>query len=605
MMLERHNNRRPESLRWSTSTTGRKDSRSSSGGGGVISKVLGSFRQKRREEKEKKQRLAEEQRQEWIANFKITHHPDRPRVDKRTREQLSNTEYAAKIYEMQGRNLKHDEPSHEEKKKKSTTRPSLRINVPNFNNSADSPKGTTHSPPLDFRYPSYEKGISPQGDQASSRERSSRGRASSSLVSPGAITIKVFRASTINHGLTKSDERIYKSEEGPILPRRAFDLSESTARQVRRDSGYSRQSNLTDRQSKGRGARNTSSTPPYIEPNQTGPGLILNSSPQPAARPPTVVLEDSDRSSRAPSSSPEPKPKPKTCVMPGCDAPLKTYLEREQNVCFDCRMEYRQSTFDAANRSTRLPAVAEADLETLQALVGGDAKVGITEIQKGPTRIVNSIFNWKLEAPPPGKRRDFPRPQQRNEDQRDISKQISAWSFSTSGQSQQHIGFQDSSWLSSSQETLGAKPQPRPIDERGEEHDSLRTRHRSSGSWTSASPPSGSSSDEDEDEESTSPISESQDEDEDHPYIAPLVYEIKKNNNRPSVVQLERPRQRQQTPPPSRDTVLYQAIDDIIDCYTKADATDAELAERRKTDAISSYYERTPEEVEMRRRGFI
>ncbi|KAI1096956.1 hypothetical protein F5B19DRAFT_14428 [Rostrohypoxylon terebratum] len=51
-----------------------------------------------------------------------------------------------------------------------------------------------------------------------------------------------------------------------------------------------------------------------------------------------------------------------------------------------------------------------------------------------------------------------------------------------------------------------------------------------------------------------------------------------------------------------RDTLLYEQIEDIIDCYTMGDK---EENDRRKADNIASFFSKEPEAIQMRRKGFI
>ncbi|KAI1214848.1 uncharacterized protein F4807DRAFT_10114 [Annulohypoxylon truncatum] len=62
---------------------------------------------------------------------------------------------------------------------------------------------------------------------------------------------------------------------------------------------------------------------------------------------------------------------------------------------------------------------------------------------------------------------------------------------------------------------------------------------------------------------------------------------------------------KQEKAPPSRDTILYREIEDIIDCYTMGGDGSDEENERRKADNIASFFSKEPEAVWMRKKGFI
>ncbi|KAI0898044.1 hypothetical protein F4806DRAFT_388220 [Annulohypoxylon nitens] len=72
------------------------------------------------------------------------------------------------------------------------------------------------------------------------------------------------------------------------------------------------------------------------------------------------------------------------------------------------------------------------------------------------------------------------------------------------------------------------------------------------------------------------------------------------NKGRPSSQLIAVRQERPQLAP--RDTVLYEQIEDIIDCYTMGGS---EENDRRKAENIASFFSKEPDAIQMRRKGFI
>ncbi|KAI1776365.1 hypothetical protein F4818DRAFT_440732 [Hypoxylon cercidicola] len=664
---------------------------------GVFSKVLGSFRHKLHDEKHKSEELAKQQQQgdDWIANYKITHRPDRPRVDKRGTKERSNLEYAAEIHRMQERSQRHYELNHPGSRSMDRSIPPptpplppqqiVQASMPNFSYSPGSPRYNMGSPPpLPSSPPTpYDKmEWPPPGDRAPMKGHS---RAPSEPLSP-AMTIQVYRASLVDRStslpLSTDHDRDHGHghDQGPLLSRKVYDPNETYAKRAMRDSGYARKASWTsstDSQTVHRKAPSTN-----LHSTAAISNLPLTSSPtsyaSPAApKPPRRAVRSVDAPRAfplSPSSYRKPFPEPKTCVMPGCAAPLLSDLDREQNVCAPCRKEYRLSTFDAAATSTNPQpgAPAASDLATLRALVGGgdnnnnnnNSKTRTTALDRAaPARLVNKISSnfradpFKLQPAPPGRKRRQRHPRISAEDKtggaaaRHHQQPVSAWSASTasgSGSGSQHVAYQDRRLFSASRKTSDAQPTPTPASGGGAAAalydayltESPRSSGSGSGSWTSESPPRSGS--DNSDAASLSPLSEplddadlrvaplapvacragetktetaesenGQDDSACRPlHVAPLAPLAPRKAGAGGVRVLPPPppaqRRSRSRSRPSRDTVLYQAIDDIIDSYTQTDVElEAAESERRRADAVASYYEREPEAVEMRKKGFF
>ncbi|KAI1375216.1 hypothetical protein F4677DRAFT_144266 [Hypoxylon crocopeplum] len=642
------------------------------GSGGVVSRVLGSLRHRRHEEKEKAH-----QRRGRTTSFRGTHRPDRPHVDKRTKEPLSDAEYAGEIERMQERSQRHYELSNLTRPwtPPPSPPPKLQTSMPNFSYSSKSPKGTRESPTTPtFSHTQWQL----QGDRAPrappSRGRTSLGsRAPSSPVSPGAVTIQVYRESIIDRGLPlrrvaeeASSECELEDEPLPLLPRKAFNPNESLTRRTLRRSGNSSvmkrhipklqvNTNLN--------AVQEPTTPIYTDLDVTAPGQLLNSSPTSPSRP-RAATPSGNRNSRGRS----PEPSLRMCVMPGCNEALITDDDREQNVCADCRKEYRQSTWDEVSDKEQPPAVKDADLETLRALVG-DAVFNITETkEKGSERPVDGDGNsgkarekeFKLQpAPRIIERRRQPQRDRRpppagsqsscdedNDDSKSRRKSSSTKGGTTrktsnplsSSSRNQHTNFQEALWTpplpppqqQQQQHHKKSPPRAKPVmnDEEtllikegtgteGSECGPSRTGSPPSGgeSWTTDVRAAESSSDDDAnslqnsgwagrnvlkvDGAASLVKSDSNSNSDSNSQGNKESKESKESNDstRPASVRITRQA--------SRDTVLYQEIDEIIDCYTMIAEMGVEENARRKAEAVASFFATEPIEVEMRRKGFI
>ncbi|KAI4867226.1 hypothetical protein F4820DRAFT_468046 [Hypoxylon rubiginosum] len=475
MVREKQDTQRPGTPRLrpcsNTSRNSHAASESGTGSKGVFSKVIGSLRNKHHGEKRKTDGSEKQQQQDesWTANYKITHHPDRPRIDKRSAKERTEREYANEIHRMQKRSQLHYELDHDGSRSmdrsmdrstdRSMTPPrplpppqqTVQTSTPNYSpmSRMGSQPSSPYSPPTASDKPQW----SPSGDRGPMQRHN---RVPSEPLSPGTMTIQVYRGSLVDRQASRPCSAEPEHGQGPLLPRKVYDPNESYAKQALRDSGYARKaSSSSNSTADSQAANNTvhrkapsanlhSTAAAFSIPRTSSP-ISYNSPatpPQRAVRSlenthsttstriyspsrPSTSSPYNSSSSKGKKPAPAP-PKTKTCVMPGCAAPLLTDLDREQNVCAPCRKEYRQSTFDAAAATTTdaapPPAPLAADLATLRALVGGLDNVDgggssgnntrVTALERGPpARLVNKATSnfradpFKLQPAPPGKRR--------------------------------------------------------------------------------------------------------------------------------------------------------------------------------------------------------
>ncbi|OTA67409.1 hypothetical protein K449DRAFT_215304 [Hypoxylon sp. EC38] len=600
MVHEDHHDRSTGSDGRKGSNANRQHNSGSNNNGSVLSRVLGSFRQKHQEDK-KISSQSKGQQEDWITNYKRTHHPDRPLVDKRTRTILPDDEYADRIERMQERNQRYYGLND-----RSPTSPPLQANVPNFSYSSTSVKGMKGSPlSPDFPRTGWQ---SVDGALSTSRDRTLR-----SPVSPKIVPILSSPEGDLGRG--RIVRHIARTRPEYLLPKKIYDGDESSAESSPRESLHEKERSSADFP-EAETVRREPRSPVHSYINSSPPSLIRDSSlassliSQEIATPVTPV----DQSSNPNFAPQEP---PRTCPWAGCDAILITEQEKTDNLCADCHeaLYPRQSAFFGSDDKPK-PEVDEAQLEALHALLGTRIDVAkdvhVDEIRGRTARLVSSRFTmngFKLQPAPPGKnRRPALGPRQNEANRGGFARQISP---STSAYGN-HIGFQDARWFPSPQlqKTPNTKPRPKakaaeePSRELpGSQYSISSQDSNDSDSWTTDPYTTESSSDNDRALHHREPGPKNKD----TGAIANIASTSRnekqgnKGNPKPGL----QPARREKHHRPSRDTVLYREIEEIIDCYITADDMDAEYNERRKADAIASYYEKEPEAVEMRRKGFI
>ncbi|KAI1648118.1 uncharacterized protein F4817DRAFT_73478 [Daldinia loculata] len=605
MVREHHRHRSAGSARKSSFTTSLR--RNSSGG--FLSRVLGSFRHKHHEEKEKKTSAQDKgERQDWMANYKGTHHPDRPHVDKRTQEMVSDEEYAARLGWIR-KMSDHGGPSQGP--------------VPNFSYSSTSPR----SHRMSSVSPTFNKTGQSFRDWAQSRETATTKPVLASPVLPGVGMIRIYNASAL--------------DRGPII--RYSEGSE------KRGSPPPRKISTTSQPSKRRGSRGS-----MLGEKRTAADIeitkLLNREPK------TPIYNGSSTSEHAPglilNSSPDSPIAPQTCPWRGCHAVLSIAQEKEDNLCTRCREALfpRESAFFDPSP----PVIQDTHLETLHALTGSPTTTNAGDIQ---TRTIrrrpagldkrSSTGSFKLLPAPRGKRRHIAEARRRAGDDDDGDDEGSdsgsgsekesgnetdgsVWSpFSPDRKQQTSPGIQDAGPFSPLNEGIfGTSPRAlgirfdggvekdgsRHVDENSDKEEkeeeeaeppSPHTKPPSDKSWTTEMYSTSSSSN-----GLMSPYSHPDMEITRDLYPPPLIARIQSGERGP---QPRRPSRVFR----SRDTLLYREIEDIIDCYAYPEETETKTGtgtgtdiaeqERHKADAVASYFpdEAEAEAEDMRRRGFI
>ncbi|KAI1074156.1 hypothetical protein F5B20DRAFT_469695 [Whalleya microplaca] len=456
--------------------------------GNVVARVLGSFRHKPSSRYSDQQTHThthtpsqaekKDSNSSWVANYKPTHYPDRPRVDKRTRTRLTDEEYAARIQKMQDRNQRY----YDDMSSSRRHRPSLQTNVPNFSYSSRSPKSNRDSPPPPFsktdwlpaaaetagQHQDWEHdhdvdqdpvpGLESKGSSFASAE--SRSSARSSACSPSACTVKIYRQASVDHGISVRETM---NCDKP-LPSKAFNPNEP----------YPATPAPPQKHPSRRRTRKRSSSMPRIETIRESTTSVYNVSDEYDDEPPPLTPSSPDLVSSASTthSSPSipslatPLTSPagaRVCPMPGCGVVLLTDADRTHNLCADCRtLQPRESTFYPVavgeyEEEEVSPVVAQANLKKFQSLGRGrvslvDHTPVVTEARRSAqlaskfnnSNNSNSNSNsspqqdFKLQAAPKGgKKKQTAVPARRAPPQ--------ARKFAESDYSR-HIGFQMKVW---------------------------------------------------------------------------------------------------------------------------------------------------------------
>ncbi|KAI1477906.1 hypothetical protein F4774DRAFT_426910 [Daldinia eschscholtzii] len=648
MVHEHHRHRSVGSPRKSSFSTGLRRNSSAS----LLSRVLGSFRRKSHEGKEKKTssagKVKEDHQRDWIG----THHPDRPCIDKRTQEMVSDEEYAAQIRRMQERSQRHYGLSDDHGRTPQSP-------VPNFSYSSMSPRSNRISS-LTSTY--TEPRWLPEEDRPPPKDNAAADFVLSSPVSPSTRTIQIFNASALDRGpiIRYSDE---SNRRVSPLPEKSSSFVTQPS-EGRRSSGGSKNNNRTVvdidiSQLLNREPKTSISNPSLT--SEFAPGLILNSSPTLPSRTPSTSAANTNS-----PVSPSPSP-PRTCPWRGCHVILTTAKEKKDNLCTRCYESLcpRESAFFGPSPPS---TVQDTHLETLQALVGATAGAdeeyayatagSTTHRQHARFDRRFSVGSFKLLPAPRGKRRQIFEARQRagkggdNGNNSDSSEKESGnesdgsiWSTSLSARAAHHHHLYplnlnpqtQTQTQTQAQDTISPIPPLRRSSSFGHtsqptnphllNNDGEADKPPSDNSWTtdtrasSLSSHSGSSS-------FNGPVSPYSDP-ETHAtrdlYPSPLIARVQSIDQTQAQAQVhvfEPPfppplplRQQQQQRQsgiyhPSRDTLLYREIEDIIDCYAGTQQHNAGTAglgrSKPDVDAIASLFtDDDAEALEMKRKGFI
>ncbi|KAI2608827.1 uncharacterized protein GGS25DRAFT_292713 [Hypoxylon fragiforme] len=443
----------------------------SSNSGGVVLRVLDSFRSSRRNDEKKVASLPPvqlSQQGDWQANYQVTHRPDRPLVDKRSKEPLPDSAYAAELLRMQdknreqytghnGRDLDKTAPPRTGPPAEVTPLPASMLNtapVRNFSYSVQSPKGTRDSlptPSLPLAAPEWlpRDNITQEKGKAVQWQDHARARHPSTPPSPKAVTIQVYHKESADHGPAGRGSVTHGSvnhgsvdsgsiDRGPIV-RRATAIAAAAAAEKEEEregpSNLPRKISESDHQAKverrhswrvrherrgisvnPKDVSRKSRTPSYGDPGAVRPGLILNSSPTLS----TYSSTEHETTSTSEAAI-------RTCPWPGCNTVLTTTKERTDNICASCHdaLYPRESAFFGTHDITRPQSPKEDDVNALRTLVsiknhsysndnGNNKETSNTKAPERPNRSGSrvprrvdsgySMDDFKLEPAPRGKR---------------------------------------------------------------------------------------------------------------------------------------------------------------------------------------------------------
>ncbi|KAK6951868.1 hypothetical protein Daesc_006393 [Daldinia eschscholtzii] len=641
MVHEHHRHRSVGSPRKSSFSTGLRRNSSAS----LLSRVLGSFRRKSHEGKGKKTSSAgkgkEDHQRDWIANYKGTHHPDRPRVDKRTQEMMSDEEYAAQIRRMQERSQRHYGLSDDHGRTPQSP-------VPNFSYSSMSPRSNR----ISSLTPTYtEPRWLPEEDRPPPKDNAIADFVLSSPVSPSTRTIQIFNASALDRGpiIRYSDE---SNRRVSPLPEKTSSFATQPS-EGRRSSGGSKinrtavdidMSQLLNRKPK----TSISSPSPTSE---FAPGLILNSSPTLAPRTPSTSAANTN-SPLSPSPSP-----PRTCPWRGCHVILTTAREKKDNLCTRCYESLcpRESAFFGPSPPS---TVQDTHLETLQALVGATAGTdeeyayatagSTTHRQHARFDRRFSVGSFKLLPAPRGKRRQVFEARQRagsggsssdgSDKESGNESDGSIWSTSLSARAAHHHHHLypplnlnlNPQTQTQAQDTISPIPPLRrsssfghisqPTNPRLLNNEEEADKPPTDNSWTTDTRASSLSSSSSSFNGPVSPYSDPDIHATRDLYPSPLIARVQSTDQTQAQVHVFEPplplplrQQKQQQPQsgiylPSRDTLLYREIEDIINCYAGTQhiaGTAGREPSKPDVDAIASLFTDDTEALEMKRKGFI
>ncbi|KAI0801675.1 hypothetical protein GGR55DRAFT_692428 [Xylaria sp. FL0064] len=346
-----------------------------SSGGGVLSRVLGSFR------RYSQQGDAKDNNKEdtaWIDNYKITHRPDRPRRDKLEGLKSRNS---ADVLGQLNRIWRHNRRMLEEKKRQRAARErALAAEFARLNAQDEMDRDEERS---------QQRGAEIDNN-AQLPSRSTYAPSSPSTISD-RMTIKVglevqkteerskpggFRMSL--EGIRTGGQQESENDTLPLLPPRSF--APSTAPPPRPGPVRKRHTrSLSRTPSQRTPLPNTMQAPSarakalretlYINTDQVStPSLQLS---------PLTPIEDVSDNQGSHRKFPSTKPRgTKTCPMPLCGRPLVTKIDRQHNLCADCRSELqpRQSIFtsDVINPFPRSYSPPYAEFSTHPPLIPDD-----------------------------------------------------------------------------------------------------------------------------------------------------------------------------------------------------------------------------------------
>ncbi|KAI1429557.1 hypothetical protein F5Y12DRAFT_411477 [Xylaria sp. FL1777] len=360
----------------------------SNGGGGVLSRVLGSFR---RHSHNGDDTANNKEDPNWAQNYKITHRPDRPRQDKREALKSRNSVY---VLGQLNRIWRHNKKMVEEKKRERRARErALAAEFAHLSSQDQMDRDDQRDQQRDTRGSSIDHESQLPGlqtDLASNfrlkalpseltrnewradHHRRSTYPPSSPSASSDRMTIRVGLELQSSEGVETGGHSYAHETPPPPLPLLApmtftpltvplRPASASISSAPRGPSARKRQTRSLSRSPSQRTPLANAMQAPdarskalretmklYINTDQDSTPSLVNSSPVSEQASPLTPIEDvSDEGGLHRKFLPADPQQAKACPMPLCGSLLLTAVDREQNLCAECRsdLQPRQSIF--------------------------------------------------------------------------------------------------------------------------------------------------------------------------------------------------------------------------------------------------------------------
>ncbi|KAI5865532.1 hypothetical protein GGS23DRAFT_431826 [Durotheca rogersii] len=418
---------------------------------GIVSRALGYFWHKSHEKQQSPPPQPNARQSDRMANYEITHHPDRPPSDRREMPALSEFEYAARIEKIQIQNLRHYEiPGNRAR----YSPPGSGVGRPNV---AISPRYDGGSVVYDGRS-SFELRAEAErewlsfGEWAAPAERSDG--AESPVVghaaSPGSATIQVYRESDANRDSVVGYPA--EREESFLLPAMTFRPSEPPPPRSTWELGgeYEWSSRIEFHRAQAAAALEAGPRPTYATSCNITRKTTLSltdiahfRSPHEVGYPAAFAADNdfdlTDEVIDEPSYT-YAAPPVLLCPAPGCNAVLAMTKEKIENLCISCLATYRQyapldspvspphSRF-ASPPYTPTPYSSDGDAPSIAHAQAGSRLSLVEHLRAAKSRVAaaSRLSCWlrdsfRLQPPPASKLwRPLRRQQQQTEQQREVA----------------------------------------------------------------------------------------------------------------------------------------------------------------------------------------